>query len=129
MFFRKSKPPAVVKQPKQPPRIVIELHEDGNVLVGCSWPDIKNLEEAERFIPSFAALIFLICNGKLLAPMQHAITIFGAKNSKNTEISKSILVHLQQAIESHGGLIGVEPNKPVVSPIDAFSVRGEQVDD
>lgn len=120
----KRKPAPQVTEEPECPRIVIELDGNGNVTTTCSWPDVHTLEEARDFIQAFAMLIFLTCNGKLLAPLQHCVASYGTTSKKNTELAKGVLTHLNQNIESHGGLVGVDPNRPVVSPIEVFSVRG-----
>lgn len=128
-WFKRKKPvveKVVEDEETITPRLTFELTADGNnIMVGCLWREPKTSEEAAHLVAAFSNMMFLAMNGRLTQTVKDAIGNYNPDNQLATEIGRGILNSFNALMAKNNYL---ETERPLVTPQEAFSVRG-RVDD
>ena len=97
----------------------VGLNHENKIEILCEWPEIKTKEEADAFAKEYALMILNVFKKEILPYIQTTIVAHGVKTS-NERLSNVILVYINTFLNPEV----VDDNAPVISPENAFQVRG-----
>ena len=124
-FWHKWFPQPVEKDEEEEKEAILSFQIDGeNLIVRCEWAPPNSDEQAFELAKKYALLIYMVTNGKLVAHIEQAVSNFENNNKYDKKVAKLILSGIQHVVRKHLG----GDNKPLVSPMEAFSVRGGEDD-
>lgn len=107
-------------------KIAFQLSPDGStVFVSVTWPKPESPEEAKKTITTYAYMLYLIASGKLLPTIKDAVGAPHADEAIVRETGKAIISTFNQIMEANGLVMS---DKPMISPQEAFAVRGPMND-
>ncbi len=121
---KKEKEEEQVIEEETPPRITFEVHKGGEIFIYSSWPTPTTREDALDITRAMANMIVLTQTGRLLHAVQRSVIDYGRASDIQKEMSKNIMMAIQVILENQGNLQLPLDERPVVSPSEAFQVRG-----
>ncbi len=117
MSFWKSATPQPTPQNKR--GMFVGLNQENKIDIICDWPEIKTREEADTFAKEYALMIINVFKKEILPYIQTTIISHGVKTG-NERLSNIIVVYINSLLNPEV----VDDNAPVITPDNAFQIRG-----
>lgn len=115
-FFKKKKVEEVVETVS----IAMKLDKEGKIDLSCSWPEVNSKEEAEKIAKEFAEMVCSTYKPEVMPYIQTTIANHGVKTNSQ-KLSNYILIFINSLLNPRV----VDNHSPVVTPRNAFQVRGD----
>lgn len=111
------KPKIILMLP--PKTLAFGLDSNGKIEICLQWPVIESREHEEAFAKEYAGMIASVVRKDIIPYVQTVIAAHGVK-SGSERLSNLILINLNVLLNPEV----VDDDAPVISPEEAFQVRG-----
>lgn len=102
-----------------PKTLAFGLDSNNKIEIALQWPVIESREHEEAFAKEYALMIVSVVKKDIIPYVQTVIAAHGVKSSSE-RLSNLILINLNTFLNPEV----VDDDAPVISPEEAFQVRG-----